>query len=114
MRDDILPYLGIRLEDKAKGEPSMWKFDNKEELIAARENKMAEAAKKAEAKRQREELELKKKSTSGKDWFRVFEADKYKEFDPETGLPTKTRDDNDPKKDGKPLSDAIKNKLKKI
>lgn len=56
----------------------MWKFDDKDELIAARENKMAEVAKKAEAKRLREELDLKKKSTSGKDWFKVMEADNYK------------------------------------
>lgn len=78
LRDDILPYLGIRLEDKAKGEPSMWKFDDKDELISAIENKKAEVAKKAEAKRLREEEDLKKKSTSGKDWFKVMEGDKYK------------------------------------
>jgi hypothetical protein len=56
----------------------MWKFDDKDELISAIENKKAEAAKKAEAKRLREEEDLKKKSTSGKDWFKVMEGDKYK------------------------------------
>jgi len=78
LRDTVLPYLGIRLEDKAKGEPSMWKFDDKDELVKAIENKDAGAAKKAEEKRLREELAYKQKSTSGKDWFRVMEADKYK------------------------------------
>jgi len=85
----------------------MWKFDNKDELIKAIENKDAGVAKKAEEKRLREELAYKTKSTSGKDWFRVMESEKYKQFDEETGLPTHD-------KDGKPLSDAIKNGNKKL
>ena len=63
-------------------------------------------AKKEEEKRARKELELKKKSTSGKDWFREFETDKYSKFDENTGLPT-----HDIKE--KELSEAIVNKLKK-
>jgi len=35
---------------------------------------------------------LKKKSTSGKDYFKVFESEKYTKFDEETGLPTHTKD----------------------
>ena len=35
-------------------------------------------AKKEEEKRLRKELELKKKSTSGKDWFKTFESEKLK------------------------------------
>jgi len=85
----------------------MWKFDNKDELIKAIENKDAGVAKKAEEKRLREELAYKTKSTSGKYWFRVMESEKYKQFDEETGLPTHD-------KDGKPLSDAIKNGNKKL
>ena len=53
------------------------------------------------------ELDAKKKSTSGKDWFKTFEAEAYSAFDEETGLPT-----HDAK--GKELSQAIKNKLKKV
>ena len=33
LRDDILPYLGIQLEDKGKDEPSIWKYEDKEILI---------------------------------------------------------------------------------
>jgi cysteinyl-tRNA synthetase len=106
LRDDILPYLGIRLEDKGKDQDSVWKCEDKEKLIAERENKLAAAAKKEEEKRLRKELELKKKSTSGKDWFQVFESDKYSKFDAETGLPTHDAKD-------KPLSEAIINGLKK-
>jgi len=33
LRDDILPYLGIRLEDKGKGNPSIWKLEDRDTLI---------------------------------------------------------------------------------
>jgi len=107
LRDDILPYLGIRLEDKGKDQDSIWKYEDKEKLIKERESKIAEKAKKEEEKRLRAELALKKKSTSGKDWFKTFEADKYSKFDEETGLPSHDLKD-------KALSEAILNKLKKV
>lgn len=107
LRDDVLPYLGIQLEDKGKDEPSIWKYEDKEVLIQKRESKLAEKAKKEEEKRLRKEMELKKKSTSGKDWFREFQSDKYNKFDEETGLPTHDNKD-------KPLSEAILNGLKKV
>ena len=106
LRDDILPYLGIRLEDKGT-QPSIWKYEDAATLIKERETKIADKAAKEEEKRLRKELDLKKKSTSGKDWFRTFETETYSKFDEETGLPTHM------KKDDKPISDAIKNKLKK-
>lgn len=34
LRDDILPELGIRLEDKGKGQQSIWKYEDKEVLLA--------------------------------------------------------------------------------
>ena len=40
LRDDVLPFLGIRLEDK--GNSSVWKLDDPEVLIKAREKKIAE------------------------------------------------------------------------
>lgn len=47
LRDDVLPFLGIRLEDK--GNSSVWKLDDPEVLIKAREKKIAEKeAKKSE------------------------------------------------------------------
>ena len=45
LRDDVLPFLGIRLEDK-KDQPTIWKYENPDVLIAERENKIAEKAKK--------------------------------------------------------------------
>ena len=41
LRDDILPYLGIRIEDKGKGNPSIWKRADRNELIKEREDKIA-------------------------------------------------------------------------
>jgi len=40
LRDDILPYLGIRLEDKGKNAPSIWKYEKPEILIKEREAKI--------------------------------------------------------------------------
>jgi cysteinyl-tRNA synthetase len=45
LRDDILPYLGIRLEDKGKA-ASIWKYEKPEILIKERDAKIAEKAKK--------------------------------------------------------------------
>ena len=53
------------------------------------EEKAAKEAAERE-KRERKELDAKKKSTSGKDWFRLFETDVYSKFDETTGLPTHT------------------------
>jgi cysteinyl-tRNA synthetase len=106
LRDDILPYLGIRLEDKGKGSASIWKYEKPDILIKERDAKIAEKAKKEAEKQAKKEQELKKKSTSGKDWFRVMESDAYSKFNDETGLPT--HDIN-----GKELSEAIVNGLKK-
>jgi len=106
LRDDILPYLGIRLEDKGKTQPALWKYEDKDILIKEREAKIAEQKQKEKEKQERKELELKKKSTPGKDWFKTFETDKYSKFDEETGLPTHDAKD-------KPLSEAIVNKLRK-
>jgi hypothetical protein len=68
---------------------------------------LAEKLKKEEEKKAKKDLEIKKKSTSGKDWFRVFESDKYSKFDEVTGLPTHDLKD-------KQLSEAIVNGLKKL
>ena len=88
LRDDVLPYLGVKIEDKGQGNSSTWYSEDKNVLIKERETKIAAkeavAAKKAAAAA----LDLKKKSTSGKDWYKEFESDKYTAFDPETGLPT--------------------------
>ena len=110
VRDDILPYLGIQLEDKKQGESSVWKYEDKEVLLKRKEEKDAKKAKAAEEKRKKEEAaDIKKRqaSTPGKDWFITWETDKYSKFDPETGLPTHDIKD-------KKLNDQQLNGLKKM
>ena len=45
LRDEVLPYLGVKIEDKGKGVPSIWKFYDKEIKIK-REKELAEQARK--------------------------------------------------------------------
>lgn len=88
LRDDILPHLGVRLEDRAKGQDAIWKYEDKEVLLKERENKIREKEKKAEENRHKKEEDLKKKSTKAADWFKVFRAAEFSKFEGETGLPT--------------------------
>lgn len=94
------------MEDKGKDEPSIWKLEDKNVLIANREAKIDAKKKKEEDKLAKQALDLKKKSTPGKDWFKVFESAKYSKYD-DAGLPTHDVE-------GKALSEAIVNKFKKI
>lgn len=106
LRDDILPHLGVRLEDRAKGQEAIWKYEDKEVLLKEREAKIREKAAKEEEKRKRKEEEHKKKSTPPEQWFRVYRAVEFSQFEEATGIPT-----HDAK--GKEISESIKNKLKK-
>ena len=54
----------------------------------------------------RKELDLKKKSTPAKDWFKTFQSDKYSKFDETTGMPTHNAK-------GKELSKEIVKKCEK-
>jgi cysteinyl-tRNA synthetase len=36
LRDDVLPNLGVRLEDRTKGQPSLWKYEDREVLLKER------------------------------------------------------------------------------
>lgn len=66
-----------------------------------------------EAKRAKAELELKKKSTPGSDWFKVFPEHKdgqYSKFDAE-GLPTHTINKSGEEKE---LSEAQRNGIRKL
>lgn len=69
--------MGIKLQDKKPGEPASWMFIDADVLIKEIEAKKAEKAKKEQEKAEKAALDLKKKSTPGKDWFRVFEKDKW-------------------------------------
>jgi hypothetical protein len=106
LRDEVLPYLGIQLEDKKPGEAATWKFVDKDELIKEIEAKKQAKLQKEAEKVARAELELKKKSTSGADWFKVFESATYSKYD-EAGLPTHDIKD-------KELPEAKRNGLKKL
>jgi len=104
-RDDILPYLGIKIEDKGKGVPSIWKiYEDKDAFIKEikRQKEMAEQKKK-EKEIQAKEREL-KNSTTAKEWY-ALQNDKYTKYD-EEGLPSHD-------KDGYELSNELRNKLKK-
>ncbi|KAJ3449485.1 cysteine--tRNA ligase cytoplasmic [Anaeramoeba flamelloides] len=58
IRDDVLPFIGIKLEDR-NNEPFVWKFEIKEVLLKERDQKIAEK-KKEIAKLQRLEEQKKR------------------------------------------------------
>lgn len=109
LRDDMLPELGIRLEDKGSGSEtsSVWKLDDvevlrkekaqKEAVRIAKEQQKEEAAKKAA---EREERAKVPPSEMFKD-----QTDLYSAFD-EEGVPTHD-------KAGEPLSKGVIKKLQK-
>ena len=104
LRDNVLPELGIRLEDKGKDQPAIWKKDDPEKLKSEIKSKEEEKVKREEEKKRKVADDLKKKMTPAKEYFKQM-TDKFSAFD-EQGLPT-----HDAK--GKELSMEIKNKLKK-
>ena len=87
LRDDILPFLGIKLEDQAPGKPSVWKHFDKEELLREREKKVEEKRKKEEEAKAKLDKENDLKSTSPSDYFKKFLPEKYSQYD-ERGIPT--------------------------
>eukprot|EP00043_Microstomoeca_roanoka_P003848 m.46094 g.46094 ORF g.46094 m.46094 type:complete len:169 (-) comp12224_c0_seq1:92-598(-) len=109
IRDDELPNLGVRLEDKEQG--PVVKFVDREELMKERERELALKAEKerkkaeAAAKRAQEEAEkMEKAKLAPEDMFKNDPA--YSQFD-ERGLPTHSAD-------GEPLPKAAVKKLEKL
>ena len=51
IRDDVLPFMGIKLEDKKQDQPAVWKFVEKNELLAERQAKLDKIKAAEEAKR---------------------------------------------------------------
>lgn len=86
VRDDKLPYAGVRLEDRAAG-AAVWKLANKDELIEELQKKAEEKRRKEEQKRLRLEEEAKKKAeleAKAKihpSQLFTGETDKYSKFD---------------------------------
>ena len=104
LRDDILPNLGVRIEDKGNKEKSVWKFFDKEEYLKEKEKEKElkenkKKQKEAEAKEREHKLSL-----TAKEYYATL-TDKYSEFDND-GVPTKNAKGNE-------LSKEQYNKLKK-
>ena len=104
LRDEVLPNLGVRIEDKGNKEKSVWKFFDKEEYLKEKEKEKElkenkKKQKEAEAKEREHKLSL-----TAKEYYATL-TDKYSEFDSE-GIPTKNAKGNE-------LSKEQYNKLKK-
>eukprot|EP00878_Enallax_costatus_P002111 GHUV01002279.1.p1 GENE.GHUV01002279.1~~GHUV01002279.1.p1 ORF type:complete len:785 (+),score=272.34 GHUV01002279.1:146-2500(+) len=110
VRDDTLPQLGVRLEDRPDG-TAVWKLDDPAVLAAERAEKLAAAAEAARKKltnaldKKAKELEKLQKLAALPSEQEAL-ADKYSQFDAETGEPTHD-------KEGQPLDDKAKAKAKK-
>uniref|UniRef100_A0A8D8A4B7 Cysteine--tRNA ligase, cytoplasmic n=1 Tax=Culex pipiens TaxID=7175 RepID=A0A8D8A4B7_CULPI len=111
IRDDTLPNLGVRLEDR-DGAPSALKLVDRELLLKEREAKRAEEARKA-AEKERKKAEASaaaaakdaQRRINPVDMFRA-ETDKYSAWD-ERGLPTHDVE-------GKEISKGQQKKLQKL
>ena len=110
LRDDVLPDLGVRMEDKGSGADvvTVWKLDDPDVLRKERalkeEAKQAKEAQKAEAARKQREKEEKAKVPPIEMFLGM--NDLYSVFDATTGMPTHD-------KAGEPLSKAAVKKLQK-
>ncbi|KAH7033461.1 tRNA synthetase class I catalytic domain-containing protein [Microdochium trichocladiopsis] len=108
IRDYDLTNLGVYLDDRPDGQPSLIKFVPAAELIAARDEKAAKDAEKARAK---EEARLAREKAEAERWEKaklapedMFKSDdRYSEWDGE-GMPTKMKDG----------SEVPKSQLKKL
>ena len=104
LRDNILPNLGIKIEDKGKDEESVWKFYDKEQFIKEKEKqKELKEAQKQKKEKEAKEREL-KLSLTAKEYY-AMQTDKYSKFD-ENGIPIQNEK-------GQDLSKEQINKLKK-
>jgi len=111
LRDDILPVLGVRLEDK-EGVRTVVKLADPEQLMKEKEEKKKAEEKKRLAKQKAKEAADKKKAEKeaqrrmpASELF-ISQTDKFSKFD-DAGFPTHTAD-------GKELSKGQGKKLKKL
>uniref|UniRef100_A0A182R5E9 Cysteine--tRNA ligase, cytoplasmic n=1 Tax=Anopheles funestus TaxID=62324 RepID=A0A182R5E9_ANOFN len=112
LRDDVLPGLGVRLEDR-EGAPTALKLVPADVLLREREAKRAEENRKA-AEKERKKVEA-AAAQAAKDALRKInpidmfrsETDKYSAFDGTTGLPTHDTE-------GKEISKGQLKKLQKL
>lgn len=94
-RDNVLPDVGVRLEDK-EGGPSAVKLVDKEVLIRERNQKKLLEEEKARKKQALEELQNSKEAQKKIDPCKMFLSmtDKFSKFD-ESGIPTHDVDGNE-------------------
>jgi len=88
IRDDVLPNLGVRLEDK-ETEPTVIKLVDRAELMKEREQKLKqEEARRLEKEKKKAEAEAKAAKNKVPPW-EMFkgDTDKYSKFD-DKGMPT--------------------------
>ncbi|EFC49827.1 cysteinyl-tRNA synthetase [Naegleria gruberi] len=119
LRDDVLPGLGIRLEDKK--ETTSWKLADKNELLREREEKKAnekqaklDALKKSEEKLATAQKEYETSLIDPLEFFKQGEyASQFSEWD-ETGLPTKDKDGVEVTKSAKKNLSKALDKQKKL
>ena len=122
LRDDKLPLVGIRLEDR-HGQKAIWGMEDPEVMRLEKIKKIEEKAKQEEEKRLKKEEEIRKKSTPPQDWFKTFFTDKnYTKFD-DKGIPTHKMveetvknaetGEEEKKQEEKEVSKEIRNKLQK-
>ena len=103
LRDDILPELGVRIEDKGN-EGSLWKFFDKEQYMKEKEKEKELKENKKKQKEEEAKQREMKLSMSAKEYYATL-TDKYSAFD-ELGIPIKNVKGND-------ISKEQYNKLKK-
>lgn len=119
-RDYDLVDLNIRLEDKKVGEASVWKYQQKDILIAERDKKIADKLKKEEDQKKKEQEKLQKMSRKPEEIF--LNDPKYSQFD-DNGIPTHENKkqkvkgaENEKDKEvvvSKPINDKLRKKLQK-
>jgi cysteinyl-tRNA synthetase len=110
VRDDILPQLGVRLEDRPDIGKAVWKLEDVKTLMLERQRKLDEEQEKIQKKLQQLEESLRKARDAYEkilqDPAQMFrQMDLYSEWD-EKGIPTKL-------KDGTELTKSNRKKLEK-
>lgn len=102
MRDEILPEVGVRLEDRGGDQAAVWKLEDRETLLMElRRKREAENKRRAEVERQKAEraakaaAELEKGRVAPEQLFQQGEyKGLYSEYD-NSGIPTKDKDGNE-------------------
>jgi len=101
LRDEVMPELGVRIEDFALGKPSVWKFEDKEKLKTDIKKKLDEKSRKNAIKQAEEQ----RKMLAPEEYFKKLFKSQYSQFD-KLGIPT--HDSN-----SKKLNPEVIRKLKK-